>query len=258
MDEDTSLNPRSPVLVSVANGAPDLATAVAFEVSRAVVSFNCSAALASPHEGFTQTDFMRPDADDTTTTQYTYGGNTHSRSDASLVSINTVVETGVVMNLPHERLCTFIDTHRSMQGAEIVRSCTFVEKKRVAPHRCILLELHRPGRKNIWVRLERKPTSGAALVSGKGKTSSNDVVNTPMSARERQMTDNLYIAKCSLATDDAALISMERYKLDNAQAFDSRPSLGDLRPFLGVMQETLTEYTVWSVSGSLGSETIAF
>lgn len=156
----------------------------------------------------------------------------------------------MVMNLSHERLCTFIDNHRSMQGAEIVRSCTFVEKKHVAPHRCALLELHRPGRKNIWVRLERKPTSGAALVSGKGKTPSNDLVNTPIMTRDSHMTDDRYLSKCSLATADTALINIENYRLDNAQVFDSRPTLGDLRPFLGVMQETLTEYTVWSVSSA--------
>ena len=176
--------------------------------------------------------------------------NGAERSSVSLLSTNTVVDTGIVMNLPHERLCTFIDAHRSMHGAEIVRSCTFVEKKHAAPHRCILLELHRPGRKNIWVRLERKPRSGAALVSGKGRTPSNDVVNTPMRDLV-STTNNLSLFKCSLATDDIALIDIEKYKLDNAQVFDSRPSLGDLRPFLGVMQETLTEYTVWSVSCSL-------
>ena len=171
-------------------------------------------------------------------------------SSASLPSVNTIVETGIVMNLSHERLCIFIDHHRSMQGAEIVTSCTFVEKKRVAPHRCILLKLHRRGRKNIWVRLERKPTSGAALVSGKGRTPSNDVVNTSTIAKQHTTTDNLYLSKCSLATDDTALIDLKHYELDNAQVFDSRPSLGDLRPFLGVMHESLTEYTVWPVSGT--------
>ena len=124
--------------------------------------------------------------------QHTPGTNIRSRSDvygvrngpesssASLPStINTVVETGIVMNLSARTLVhVYPTTHRSMQSAEIVKSYTFVEKKRVAPHRCILLELHRPGRKGIWVRLERKPTSGAALVSGKGRTPSNDVVNT--------------------------------------------------------------------------------
>lgn len=97
---------------------------------------------------------------------------------ASRVSVNTLIDTDMVMNLSLERLCTFIDNHQSLQRASIVQSRTFVEKKRFAPHRFIILELHRYGRKNVWIRLERKPTSPGALVSGKGRTPSNDVVRT--------------------------------------------------------------------------------
>ena len=99
-------------------------------------------------------------------------------SSASLLSIETVVglaETPIERSLEH--LCTFIDDHRSMRGAEIVNSRTYVERKIIAPHRCVVLELHKEGRKNIWLRLERKPTTRAALVLGMGKTPANDVVN---------------------------------------------------------------------------------
>lgn len=170
------------------------------ETHPVVVRFNCFVVPAYPNEDSKQADFLGAhidnpdDVEANQTRQNTPGGSARSRNDmysvrnagdvssASIPSINTVIEVDVVMHLSHERLCTFIDTHRSMQGAEIVRSCTFVEKKRVAPHRCILLELHRPGRKKIWVRLERKPTSRAALVSGKGKTPSNDVVSSTISS----------------------------------------------------------------------------
>lgn len=161
-----------------------------------IVSFNFSGEPASPNDEFKQADFLgayienldgvdtNPTPKNTSSGNARSGsdvynvGNGHDLSSVSITSMNTIVEVHKVMNLSHKRLCMFIDARRSMQGAEIVRSCTFVEKKLVAPHRCVLLELRRPGRQHIWVRLERKPTSGAALVAGTGKTPSNDVVST--------------------------------------------------------------------------------
>ena len=137
-----------------------------------------------------------------------------------------------------------------MQGASIVTSSTFVEmRKPIAPHRCVVIELHRHGRKNVWVRLERKPTSPADLVRGMGRTPSNDVVNiTIVAIHARSLTFIVFSSVHWLRP--AQLYSTQ----DNTNSKTSRSSmfshltLGYVRPFLGVVHELLTEYTVWSVS----------
>lgn len=111
---------------------------------------------------------------------YTHkGSETSSRSISSLASCVPIV--GVV-GLSLIGLCTLINAYSSMQSAVVVRSSTFVEKKPVAPHRCLILELRRPGRKVLWLRLERKPTSSHELMLGSGRTPSNDVVGVSREA----------------------------------------------------------------------------
>lgn len=199
MSEDKSPNCPPPRLLSLIEGAPRISSDAAspdFEVSLAVVSFSFFVAPTSPYQNPEQAEFLGPSFDDLDGLEETSNprgrsrGNRHPLNDvfsaqhgsllsssASFASVETIIHADTVMSLSIERLCTFIDTYRSMQGAVIVRSCTFVEEKRGAPHRCLVLELRRPGRKDLWLRLERKPTSRAALISGKGKTPSNDVVN---------------------------------------------------------------------------------
>lgn len=106
-----------------------------------------------------------------------YGIPTGSRR--SLASTQTCVSNRV-LDLTLEGVCQYIDAHKSLQGAGIVRSRTFVQKKLVAPHRYLVLELRRDGRKPVWLRLERKPTSRSDLASGRGRTPANDVVNTSL------------------------------------------------------------------------------
>ena len=204
MSEDKSPNCPPPRLLSLIEGAPRIPSDAAspdFEISPAVVSFNFFVAPTSPYQNSEQAEFLGPSFDDldgleeTSNPQGPSCGHRHAVNDtfsvqhgslisssASIASVKTIIETDIVMNLSLERLCIFIDTHSSMQSAEIVRSSTFVEKKHGAPHRCVVLELRRPGKKNLCLRLERKPTSRAALISGKGRTPSNDVVSPTVHA----------------------------------------------------------------------------
>lgn len=180
-----------------------------------------------------------------------YGlGNLSRLSFASMSSVRTYIPSTGVLHLALDQLCGRIGEHRSMQRAEVLRSCTFVEKKLIAPHRCLVLELRRAGRKCIWLRLERKPTSFNALASGKGRTPSNDIVRVVVTGNQTpSLTWVCIFLKCSLAADSAEIVEKARYKLDNEQIFpDSPPTLGDLNHLLRVIQEELTEYTFWSVS----------
>lgn len=104
------------------------------------------------------------------------------------------------------------------------------------------------GRKDVWLRLERKPTSGSDLALGKGRTPANDMVNINL----RIYFTNPYLVfslKGSLAAVESELIDEKKYKLDNDQVFPNSPStLGDLSHFLRVIIAEITEYAVWSVS----------
>lgn len=94
----------------------------------------------------------------------------------SKTSLGSCVPTVGKVDVSLVELRQLIDDYGSMQRATIVRSRTFVEKRRFAPHRCLIVDLYRPGRKDLWLRLERKPTSAKDLQKGSGRTPSNDMV----------------------------------------------------------------------------------
>lgn len=161
----------------------------------------------------------------------------------------TLVPLFAVLHFPLEDLCGFIDTYPSIQKACIVRSRTFVERKRIAPHRCLVVELHRVGRKVAWLRLERKPTSPGDLVMGGGKTRSNDVVGVFIHRRHLVLSNFEGAFKCCLAAKVDALLDERQYKLDNEEFYPSSPTtLEDLRRLLLVAHEELNQYAIWPVS----------
>lgn len=84
-------------------------------------------------------------------------------------------------NFSVAELCDFIDVHKPVQQARIISSATYVEKTLIAPHRCLLLEVSDDRAEPVWLCLDRKPTSGTGLASGKGLTAANDQVRTMIS-----------------------------------------------------------------------------
>ena len=49
-----------------------------------------------------------------------------------------------------------IREHRSLQKAEILSTETYCKMNGAVPHRFLLLELRREGRKDLWLRLDRR------------------------------------------------------------------------------------------------------
>ncbi|KAF8316117.1 hypothetical protein DL93DRAFT_2227031 [Clavulina sp. PMI_390] len=128
--------------------------------------------------------------------------------------------------LPLSNFCEVIRLHRSLQRAEIVRTETYTQTRLGAiRHRFIILELKRSGRKNVYLRLDRRLGKGNSTYSliRNGTTDSNDVAQ--------------------LATEKKDLIGSGRF--ENRQEFQTIPTLGELRHFLVVITEEIREYQVW-------------
>ena len=98
-------------------------------------------------------------------------------SVGSAISAVSVLQPGEVSRLTLDELCQTIDDHNSLQKARILSTYSYVQiNARMAPHRCIVMHLERDGRKPIWLRLDRRPTSRVDLIAKFGTTRANDQV----------------------------------------------------------------------------------
>lgn len=82
-------------------------------------------------------------------------------------------------HLPYAALCEYLstDTNPIIYEAQVVESRIYIESGAVvAPHRKTILQIRERNGKQFWLQLERKPTSGRALVTGLGTTLANDQV----------------------------------------------------------------------------------
>lgn len=89
----------------------------------------------------------------------------------------TVVPSLGILNLSLSDVCRYIEAHPSLQSAEIVSTECYSERAGPVLHRFVVLELRRPKRKNVWLRLDRrraKNVSLARFLSGAGVTDAND------------------------------------------------------------------------------------
>ena len=55
-----------------------------------------------------------------------------------------------------DEFCKLIRERRSLQRAEILLTETHCKMNGAIPHRFLLLKLHREGRKDLWLRLDRR------------------------------------------------------------------------------------------------------
>ncbi|KAF8311054.1 hypothetical protein DL93DRAFT_2083723 [Clavulina sp. PMI_390] len=96
------------------------------------------------------------------------------------MSIDSVVlPTTGFLNLSLDELCDVISQHRSLQAAEIVCTEGYAIRIGAIMHRLLLLQLRRPRKKMVWLRLDRlrstKVSNFSFLLSG-GSTPANDRV----------------------------------------------------------------------------------
>jgi hypothetical protein len=79
----------------------------------------------------------------------------------STPSVATVIFCGV-WTMSVLQLCDVVQQHRSLRQAKILSTECYTESTRGVVHRFLVLELHREGRKDICLRIDRRP-SGSIL-----------------------------------------------------------------------------------------------
>ena len=80
-------------------------------------------------------------------------------------------------------VCSYIDAHRSLQTAEIISCECYSERAGIVMHRFLLMQLWRRGKKDIWLRLDRrmaKNTSLRRFLAAAGTTSTLDKHNSTL------------------------------------------------------------------------------
>jgi len=80
-----------------------------------------------------------------------------------------------------DELCTYIDGHVSMQLAEILETECYTVNAGLVTHRFLVLKLCRVGRKEVFLRLDRRrgaDTSVLSFLLTAGVTDANDTVWT--------------------------------------------------------------------------------
>ena len=92
------------------------------------------------------------------------------------MSLNAFIRPFGAQNFSLTELCNSIDADSVLRQVQTVKTYAYVERKRLAPHRCLVLKLQGHDASSGWLCLDRRPTSGSDLASGKGKTKANDQV----------------------------------------------------------------------------------
>lgn len=106
----------------------------------------------------------------------------HSRlgSALSVESNSTVIPHNGGFGGQLKQLCSLIESHPTLQNAQIISVECFSESIFVRiHHRFLILELEREGKKNIWLRLDRrraKIDGTIKFLRGRGTTRANDTV----------------------------------------------------------------------------------
>lgn len=94
-------------------------------------------------------------------------------------SIVSAVPRRGVIELSLADVCHYIDDHESLQAVQIISTECYTMPAGAVTHRFVILELPRPGRKDVWLRLDRRRGEGVSIMrvlSVSGVTRANDRV----------------------------------------------------------------------------------
>lgn len=93
------------------------------------------------------------------------------------------------------QLCDFILKHPSLDSARINMCCSYLQRSALfIPHRFLILRLQRTGRRDVWLRLDRRRSAEvglAAFSSELGVTRANDTVSNDFDGSSRIPDTNL-------------------------------------------------------------------
>lgn len=148
-------------------------------------------------------------------------------------------------------LCNLIGSYPTLQNARIVSAECHAESIALRiVHRFLVLELEREGKKNIWLRLDRrtaKPVGKIKFILNGGVTQANDTVSEYDPIRNRHSLIYGLLIQIRLSGRREALVS-KRARRENQQHFRSPPTLLDLSHLLYAIIDQLTTYHLWPVS----------
>ncbi|KAF8315959.1 hypothetical protein DL93DRAFT_2166540 [Clavulina sp. PMI_390] len=147
-------------------------------------------------------------------------------SVASAVTMGTVVPAYGMIDLSLADVCRYIDNHQSLQQAYIVSSECYAQKSGAFAHRFVVLELRRPRRKAIWLRLDRR--------------------------RDGKVPIMKFLARLGVTNaNDRGVFSASKEHLiggsskENTQAFANPPKLAELGRLLRIITEEIVSYRIW-------------
>lgn len=85
----------------------------------------------------------------------------------------------IVLSL--DDLCKYVQAHDSLQQAEVVATECYTEDAGPVTHRFLVLELQRPARKDLFLRLDRRREEGISIrkfvLNLSLQTKANDLVS---------------------------------------------------------------------------------
>ncbi|KAF8338042.1 WD40-repeat-containing domain protein [Cantharellus anzutake] len=161
-----------------------------------------------------------------TPTTFSTFSNFSTISDFSTFSNGSVLSTrSTGRTFPLRDLCEkVIEKHLWLQMARIVSASCYSQSRNLILHRFLILQLRRPGRNDIWLRIDRRAGLGIlSLVRKLGTTPAHDTVQ--------------------LSASKEALAKTARQ--ENMQEFKRQPFLADFGEYLRVISEELLEYKIW-------------
>ena len=106
------------------------------------------------------------------------GSASSASSPGNFLTTGIVPEIGRIV-LTLAELCSYVDVHRPLQLARIVSTACYAEDAGSVIHRFLVIELHMPGRKTIWLRLDRRMANNVSFwdfLKASGETAANDAV----------------------------------------------------------------------------------
>lgn len=108
--------------------------------------------------------------------------NSQTSTVSSVDSLASIMEGGS-LSMHLEVLCGYIRDHRSLSNAEILSASTYAQRSSMGvKHRFLLIHLHRVGKGDVWLRLDRLRSdekSLAGFVIAGGEVQANDIVGSP-------------------------------------------------------------------------------
>ncbi|KAF8308162.1 hypothetical protein DL93DRAFT_2159209 [Clavulina sp. PMI_390] len=141
-------------------------------------------------------------------------------------TVHTVVPQSGTILLSLRAVCDYVDKEETLQTAAIISSECYAETSSAVTHRFVVLELYRPRRKGIWLRLDRRRgenVSTGRFLATFGITKAND--------------------QAMLSSVKSCLVGTAIQ--ENKKVFPDPTSLKELCRLLRIIIDELGSYRIW-------------